>query len=1007
MTVPRAILTVLALHISIAAWSSDIQTTNLLIEKFEKIYLQMAPEDEARVSVALRLADLLAEKARLLTNQELAKGCDECISGRSERTLALKYYAESLDKMDEDRRGRVFAQMGHLYELNGDVNKALALYENIVHSQKDPLLLAEAEISWGELLFRRRDYQQAVVHYQKALSTKEFQRRGYASYRLAWSQFNLGETESAIGTLKEMLNSPELLTRSGSGNFGVISIDKQFQEEISRDLATFVSRRGVTMADVEMVYTESPESVRLENVIYLANELERLGQVQPASQVWNFVVIKHSDPERRLEAHVHLAPLYLAQGNRPLANEEFEKALQLWKQVPHCVSGSCTELKQRLKNYVVDWNREEKTKPSSEILLAYQKYLDLFPRELDMTVWAAMVAQQQEQWTKAYDLYAQAAHLSRDSGTSGSANTPSYESILLSQIEVGEKSGSADLMNRSLDNYLQNSKDKTKWVEVHYQKAHHLYQSGRYEEASSAFRQVVHLPGQGASALRKQAADLALDSLALLKRDHDVETWALEFAQILAQRDASASTDGPLVSHSGEYQDIARRAILNQAVMVSGNMQDPEKIKEADEILHRFDLKGAKEPEQIAYYKLRIQYAEKLRNLDQLGSGIKSLLAIQSISSQDRELALASQAWLAELKLDFRGALAATEKLAVSKDTDQRNLQMAVYAELAGLASEPYYLQFMKLTNDPGKRLTAAVKLVENSSYPQKTFDQLAPVLKNNPEIFSQLQYQIFLKTNNEKVALQRLKAHHIENTLGAKSLWRKGFIQRLLRLQQKITSHTFKVQSDAKLAQSLKQRIGMLGAFENLLKEAVGKDDWTGQVLVVHSLAQESERFYNEILALPIPKGLSSEQQAEYMQLLTQQAAPHQIRATEMKQKFKEFWLEPNLLTKLESQLPQQAGLVRDQAVSEFRLVAEIAPPELKSPFEQFLSQQLKEIKLPGLAELEGARRLVREQPFAREPLEKLLLLERRMGTGPMVGYLEQRLSQLSDAPQLERKVE
>jgi tetratricopeptide (TPR) repeat protein len=197
--------------------------------------------------------------------------------------------------------------MGHLYELNGESNKAFDLYRKIIETDKNPEILAAAQNSQGDLMYRRRQFKEALKYYEGALNFKDFSNRGYARYRQAWCLFNMGELDTAKNILEEILKSPSLLTRSESRSDGIISIDKQFQEEVSRDLATFVSRKGTTMADVEMIYNQSPESARVENVTYLANELERLGQASQSAGVWNFLLNKHSDPVKRLEAHVHLA----------------------------------------------------------------------------------------------------------------------------------------------------------------------------------------------------------------------------------------------------------------------------------------------------------------------------------------------------------------------------------------------------------------------------------------------------------------------------------------------------------------------------------------------------------------------------------------------------------------------------------------------------------------------------------------------------------------------------
>lgn len=984
---------------SSSGYKSKVQdpgTTDLLIGKFEKVYLNLPPEDESKIPVTLRLADLLAEKARHLSNEEAAKTCTECGSGNRERERAIGYYSEVVNKISEDRRGRVLSQMGHLYELNGEANKAFDLYRKIVETDKNPEILAEAQNSQGDLMYRRRQFKEALKYYEEALKFKDFGNRGYARYRQAWCLFNLGELDTAKNILEEILKSPSLLTRSESRSDGIISIDKQFQEEVSRDLATFVSRKGTTIADVEMIYNQSPESARVENVTYLANELERLGQASQSAGVWKFLLNKQSDPVKRLEAHVHLAQLESIQNHRDDSVEQFERALNLWRQIGNCTDGSCKELKQRTKNYVVDWNREVKINPGPDLLTAYEKYLEIFNSDLDMLVWAALLAQQRREWKKALSFFERAATLRLATDSTYMTEMPSYEKLLLSQIEVGEQSGSDELLDHAFDNYILKSKERSKWVDVNYQKAHRLYKKADYTNAALALHDVALMPENQSLEIKIQAADLAMDSLVILKRDGEVEKWALEFSKIFKDK-------------ANEYEDLARRSVLNQAVAESDRLIDLNRIQKALRILDRFKMQGAKDPELISYYKTKLIYAEKLRNLSQVSDSIDKLMSIKSIDEKDLQVALASKAWLAELKLDFRTALNVFQKMKSLENSEEKFLKLAMYAELAGIESKPYYQELLQRTKDPARRFGLAVRLVRESNHSQKVFDELVPILRTDSEAYARLQYEIYVKFGDRPGALKRLSDDVLSKTESAKSIWREDYLARYNVIKNKIQPHSLSFKSDAVLARTLKDRMAMLSKLEVMLKEALSKEDWTSQMLTVGLLGQESNRIYSDILALPVPPGMNEQQQAEYLQLLSQQAAPHQIRGSELTAKFAEFWSHDGLLAGFREKLSSQTGVQRDRYLSELKLVAAVAPDSMKKSLEELSTSSTSEnsVALPSLVELEGARRLVRDNPFDRDPLENLLVLERKLGKEEMVGYLERRLAQLADSSQVSTKRE
>lgn len=971
------------------AQNVDAETRNMLITKLTHVYLNLAPSDPSKVALTMRLADLHAERARIDAMNELAGGCGVCTAGKDDRLKALAYYKEVLGKVPESSIGKVLAQVGHLYELTGNEKEAIATYEKILLEQKSPAILAEADLSLAEVHFKRRDFTLAKKHYAAVLANPQAGSRGLAAYREAWCDFNEGNLENAISGLTRVLKTPELLSRSASA--GIVQVDKQFQEEVSRDLATFFARRNVTVKDAETIYELSPEQAKLANIIYLATEAERLGQAGAAISLWRYSQEKQAKPQARLEGHIHLAQIEMEQKLRKEAIGDFEAALTLWSQLGQCDGQDCKELKARLRKFVIEWNRVEKKAPSEELLSAYRSYLKVFPNEIDTTVWAAQVANDLKKYADAVHLYQSAAALASAQVVQGSTQESAKEASeklevsLLGAIESAELSKDPKLLDSCYDSYLRLSRDRKKSVEVNYQKAHLLYEATDYAKAAEALKGVALLKDAGNGELKKQAADLSLDALVLLKDDARLERWAAEFAQVfpVAQKD---------------YLSISRKAILTQAAQAASSQGDSS-LNDAWKTLSRFDIGQAANDEKIAFYKNKLILSEKLGKFGEARDAAEMLLKLPNLSTQDQQYALSRKAWLAELVLDFESALTATEKIAAPEAGSQKWLKLAMYADLAAKDPRPFYHQFLKESKDEEKNVAIASQLVRDSKEPMKEIEKQKATLGKRPETLAELYLEIYAKTGSLDVAKKALQVSGLSATSSGKALSRALILDDYAKLRLEITSHQLDGSNQKKMAATLKTRVAMLDRAEKLANRAIESGDWTAELVTLDLLGAQNERFYQDILGLPVPQGLSAEDEQQYLMLLSQQAAPHQTRAGDVKKKVGEFWENEKGLSALDDALNRESGALRAILVKEVKVLADVAP-ETKKPALIAMSERKEAAKeIPALVTLEKARQAVRENPMSRAHLEALLGLEKKMGRHAMVSYLEGRLSSLESS--------
>ncbi len=967
-----------ALAQSNAETSVEKKTREILIKKLTQVYLNLAPQDSSKTAITLRLADLHAERARIMSMEELSEGCTKCVAGLQDRTQALRYYNEALANSPEASRAKILTQVGHLYELTGRESDAIGIYEKIIRDEKATDALADAHLSLAEVFFKRRSYLHARSHFEKVLTLPQAGSRGLAAYRIAWCDFNDGRVQAAVERAVQILKTPALLSRSASAD--VVSVDPQFHEEVSRDLATFLTKRKLTLEDGELVFGLSPQNAKIANVTYLASEAERVGQTSASIALWKFANARQSQPRARLEGHVHLAALEMNQRLTQDAVKDFESALSLWPEVMGACQGDhCKELHSRLRNFIVDWNKVEKKQPSLELLTAYSSYLKVFPKEPEMTIWAAQVAMELKNYQLAAALYDEGANLA------AKENSENLEAALLGAIETAELSKDKALLHKAYDSYISRSKVKTKTLEVRYQKAHLLYDSGENEAAAQALRSIAMTADVGGETIRKQAADLSLDALVLLKDDQRLEAWSADYARVFPKA-------------AQEFSGISRKSVLTQSAH-EASAGNAAALTAAWATLSRFDLASAGEEERITYFKNKLILAEKMQKFAEAREAADQLLKITPVHSADQQYALARKAWLAELQLDFTTALAATQKISTPEFKGETKwLKLAMYAELAAKDAKPFYSEFLKDSRDDDKKAAVAAQLVREAKDSVSEIERQRKSLEKRPELLATLYMEVVARKGQLDLAKKVLAQKNLVSTNAGRVLQRAVILDESAKLRARIEGHQIDSSNQKKLSSTLKARVAMLEDIEKLASRAVEAADLSSQIVALDLLAKQNERFYQEVLSLPVPQGLSAEDEQQYLTLLSQQAAPHQVRASDVSKKVTEFWQNSATIAAIENGFTEETGARKQFLIQEIKALSAVAPENQKTILSALAEKPEAKRELPQQAALEKARQAVRENPLSRSGLEDLLVLEKQMNHAPMVVYLEGRINSLEE---------
>lgn len=964
-----------------AAERMNLDTHSLVIGKLEGALKQLPRSSTERRSISVRLADLHADRARLLNLQKQDTGCTGCPDGTTDRVRAIQLYNDVVNDLPPVAQGPVLLQLAHLQSRQGDTVKATKTLERATDNRKYEIAVtSRAHQQLGEIKFRKAEFHRAEWHFKTALANREISNPGFITYRLAWSQLNQGKSDAATATLIKLLQSPELLTVENQNGS---AFDDSFHQDITRDLVIFLARGNVGRKEIETLLELTPEAMRRENLYAFANELERLGKKYSATLAWRAYFDEGDNrPVEALETQIRLAQLQWDMGRKEQALEEYTKSIDLWKR-KGCDGDKCGELEKRFKNFVTNWNRIEKDRPTPRCLQAYKQYLKAFDQDPEMYYKAATVADQLKNHSEATILYATAATLAADQVREGKVvKKELLEASLMQQIESAELTKNKTARLKAYEAYIELNPKGDKIVEVRYQKAQVTYEMGQHQSAFNQFSDLATENPKDQRALRVKAADLSLDALAAMKKDQEIFEWAPKLAKLYPERKM-------------EFAKIQRQAVILMATRVLDKKEaGSSEFRRELEKLKKMEMAIASKDDRILILKNRIALAVRLQDLDEVRTGSAKLFAIKGLGHADRELALRNLAWVAELKLDFKTALKYAKQMKHDHlREDDTHLRLAMLTELAGQDPTKEYQKALKATTSREKALGIRATLVRRANKPWNALKEHAPQLSRNNLLLSTLLIEVYSRDGNDAKAKSFIKQFGLKNSALAKLMDRQEFFAEWKREDRRLSQHRLNPRSEALLQKTLIERISKLNRQDYLGREAVKMNDWGAQFTVLSTIARENRRLYNDLLALPAPRKLTKEQGQQYLALVKVKADPFRIRAEESEKKLKEFKDNDRAINEMTAALENSKGRVREMLTNDALTIARVASGSHRRQLESAVKSQPDK---PSINEIARAKTRLANDPFDASVAQDLKRLAEKRGEVTMVAFLDARIQQL-----------
>lgn len=957
----------------------DLDTHTAVISRLETIVKDLDDKDVSKVPSSLRLADLLADRARLKALKETEQNCNNCLKAKEDRLSALNYYNYAIPRLTDDIRGSAMLQKAHIHFFLGQLNETEKIYNQITkegakrHGQD---ILGQAHASYGDLYFQKADFKKAKAEYDRALLIEKTPNKGLVHYRLAWCMFNLDQITSAISKMEMILQTPRL-TEVNNGD-GLVQ-DESFKIDVAKDLASFYARTTVTRATVDKLHRLSPNSEKIQNISYLGTELDRLGKKKESALVWLVYLDQSGKDKNALEAQIRLMRLRRDTGDVKSALATFENVKKIWEN-DGC-DDKCDQYQAQIKNWIIDWNREEKKQQTLELTQAFLIYSNIFPQDEEMFFSGAVAAQQRKQYAQAFELYkraADAAHkkLRKLDDKQKKPVLIIRDQSLIAEMDIAETLKNPNMRHSAYMHYLEMQPQGEKNFEVRYQLAQLKFEAKDYERSAHEFRALALEKTKGKRELQKTAATMSIESLIRTKNEPMIQKWSLEYSK-------------NFIEARNEFELIHRKAVLNSTA-ANINAKNVSNSDLAN--LKTVSLAKSTPEEKVIYFKNVYLLALQLHNFPEAKSANQQLLNLKEIKAQDRDEAVRNRIWLAELELDFKTAYAFTKEQS-GKMTAERSLKLLWLAEMAGLNGSKHEDDFLKMSKDRALRASVIVGKVQRSAHPIKTMQPYMKELSQSPEVLSRLALEVYSRTNNREILEKAFSYKSVKASSNGALIARLLFYKELNKDISALQSMRLQTRNDSTLKKSLDARLKALSQFEKHVNSAVRGKDIVLQAITLNVLMLENQRLYNDLVKLPAPRGLKGADLEKYTALLEQNASPYKKKAGQIYEKLVVVWTDGSWTEAMAKNYTSARIEYKGAMKQDISELMKHSPSGKKA----MLDSALKEpTSIPTEKAVSQVREKVRRNPFETSTVVELKDLEARRGNDIFVTHLDARLDQM-----------
>jgi len=180
-----------------------VGSTDLARDNYRAFLDLVSDDPELRSEAMRRLGDLELDATEA---EQLAANIDTL--NHASFNSAVQLYQQLLESYPDYRRNdTVLYQLARAYEMGGRNDEALDILNELVVKYPDTLLIDEIQFRRGEMLFLRKNYNDAERAYKDVVAYGDASRFYEQSlYKLGWAHFKLGWNEDSLAPFFELLD---------------------------------------------------------------------------------------------------------------------------------------------------------------------------------------------------------------------------------------------------------------------------------------------------------------------------------------------------------------------------------------------------------------------------------------------------------------------------------------------------------------------------------------------------------------------------------------------------------------------------------------------------------------------------------------------------------------------------------------------------------------------------------------------------------------------------------
>ena len=382
-------------HIDVRPGKVIVNSSSLARDNYRAFLDLVSDDPELSAEAMRRLGDLELEAAEA---EQLSDNI-EAIETRGYDN-AVDLYQQLLESYPDYRRNdTVLYQLARGYEIGGKTDEALVILNGLVARYPDTPMIDEVQFRRGEMLFLRKQYNDAEIAYQAVMDYGDSSRFYEQSlYKLGWAQFKLAWHEESLEPFFELLERKigGLELKEGDARLdGLKRAEREMVEDTFRVLSiSFSYIQGAESIDAYMSEHGQPEYAY---VIYMnlgALYLEKERYVDAAETYESFVDQDPYHPKAPL-LQVQVIESY-KRGGFPSLVLEGKKGFverygmdgEFWvRNLPEENTSVAVHLKANLTDLAQYYHAEAQTNGKKsdyqEAARWYRKYLAYFPEDPD------------------------------------------------------------------------------------------------------------------------------------------------------------------------------------------------------------------------------------------------------------------------------------------------------------------------------------------------------------------------------------------------------------------------------------------------------------------------------------------------------------------------------------------------------------------------------------------------------------------------------------------------